>query len=669
MPHHPLDCVLHHLRRTALGEAAGDRTDAQLLDAFVRRRDECAFELLLRRHAALVLGACRRVLRDRHEAEDAFQATFLVFVRKAGTISKHGSVAGWLHRVAIRVAQRARARSAKQAHQPFPDDDFPARAGPDEVLWRDLRPVLDEEVDRLPEKIRRPFVLCYLEGITNEQAARQIGCPQGTILSRLGRGRERLRQRLARRGIVLSSSALAPQLISQASDAAVPAALIGATTRAGLEFAAGATAASLVAAAPAAWTEGVLRAMFMTRMKIAGVIALAALLAATGAGLLTGSLRAQPRASGQEKSATAERRERGEVRRPGAQRDVRGVVEAVDAEKGTFDVNVGFGRLEPAKRTFLLGKNTEIGINRGSGRFVRGAIRTGKRTDLVPGVVVQLHLAPDEKTVEYLVAEGPMVHGTIKAVDAGNHTLTLTWSVPSRERGEAPQQEEKTYTVDAKTEIGTDDGLGRLFSLKAVKLAELPVGAHAALHLSIDLKHVQTVVAEGATVSGKVKSVDADKKQITLTTRAGRGDEGAEEKTYDVTSDAEVLLDDGKGRYFSVREGKLGDIPAESMVVLRLTPDQQKAVIVRAEGPSISGAIKAVDADKHTITVLTGRNRDGTPAEEKTLPVAKDARIIIDGKESKLADVKADENGHPAGLKLSLDQKVVHTIWVGERRR
>src|SRR5262249_37473804 len=163
--------------------------------------------------------------------------------------------------------------------------------------------------------------------------------------------------------------------------------------------------------------------------------------------------------------------------------------------------------------------------------------------------------------------------------------------------------------VTPKTEIGADDGLGRLFALKAVKLADLPVGANATLKLSVDGKQVQTVVAEGSSAGGTVKSVDANKKQITLTTREARRDNAGEEKTFDVAGEAEIVFDDGRGRLFSAKEGTLADVPAGSVVALRLTPDQRTALIVRAEGPNVSGAVKGVDAAKGTITLVTRRGR------------------------------------------------------------
>jgi RNA polymerase sigma factor (sigma-70 family) len=665
----PLEGVLHHLRRAVTGAQAGDPTDAQLLDDFLRRRDERAFELLVWRHAAMVFAACRRVLHDRHEAEDAFQATFLVFVRKAGSISKRDSVGSWLHRVAFRIAQRARSRAARRPG-PLPGEDVPGRTSPDEVLWRDLRPVLEEEVNRLPEKYRRPFVLCYLEGNTNDQAARQLGCPKGTILSRLVRGRERLRARLARRGVALSGSVLAAMLISRAAEAAAPAALVSAAVKAAIPFAAGTAAASLVSARPAAWTEGVLKAMFMTKLKITAAVALVLTLAATGAGLLAPPLLAEPRAALQDRPPADGRRERGDGRAAPLP-EVRGVVKAVDVNKGTITVDTADGRREIVEKTFAVSKTAEVAVGSGLGRGGRGTFREGKLADLAPGAMVVLQLDAEQKTVESIAAEGPTVRGVIKAVDADKKTVTLTMpGHQARGRGEeAPPPEEKTYTLGPKTEIGVDDGQGRLFSLKPVKLVDLPVGAIATLKLSVNGQQVQTLVAEGSTASGTVKAVDAGKKQVTLTTRAGRGDAGSEEKVFDLSPEAAILIDDGKSRRFSVKEGKLEDVPVGALVALKLAPDQKTATTLLAEGPSVQGAVKAVDAGKRTITLVTARTRDGSPAEEKTYAVARDARILMDAKESKLADVKVDENGPPVSLKLSLDQKAVQSITVGGGRR
>src|SRR5262245_53862403 len=178
MANAPLGKVIRQLRQSLDHE--GGLSDAELLERVVSQRDTAAFEVLVWRHGALVLGVCRRLLRHEQDAEDAFQAAFLILLRKAGSIGKRQSLGSWLYKVAYRVSLRARAR--RRARREQPGGDVPAREATPELIWRDLRPVLDEEVDGLPEKYRTPFILCYLEGLTNEEAGRQIGCPRGTVL-------------------------------------------------------------------------------------------------------------------------------------------------------------------------------------------------------------------------------------------------------------------------------------------------------------------------------------------------------------------------------------------------------------------------------------------------------------------------------------------------------
>jgi RNA polymerase sigma factor (sigma-70 family) len=179
--------------------------DVRLLERFLAERDETAFEVLVWRHGPMVLRLCRGILGDAHEAEDAFQATFLKLARKAGSIGKQASLAGWLHTVATRVALRARARRAARAGRERCLDDQSAVGPCDDptagLAREELRRLLDGEVRRLPEKHRAVFTLCHLEGKTNEEAAEQLGCPKGTVLSRLSRARERLRRRLSQRGL------------------------------------------------------------------------------------------------------------------------------------------------------------------------------------------------------------------------------------------------------------------------------------------------------------------------------------------------------------------------------------------------------------------------------------------------------------------------------------
>jgi RNA polymerase sigma factor (sigma-70 family) len=279
MAHEPLRTVLHHLRRLGGVPDGSGVGDAQLVERFVRSRDEAAFELLVRRHERLVLNVCRRVLPDSHDAEDAFQATFLVLVRKAASIGKRDSVAGWLYRVAYRVALRARSRSACRAAREKPADlaALPAPEVPD-AAWRELRPLLDQEVGHLPEKYRVPVVLCYLESRTYDEAARELGCSRGTVSTRLTRARELLRRRLARRGLTLSGALLAALLVERSASAAAPAGLAEAAMRA--------ATTGVVPAQVLSLTQGALQAMFVTKLKTLAGAVLAVAIVGAGTGVL-----------------------------------------------------------------------------------------------------------------------------------------------------------------------------------------------------------------------------------------------------------------------------------------------------------------------------------------------------------------------------------------------
>jgi RNA polymerase sigma factor (sigma-70 family) len=272
-----------------VGPPAG-APDADLLARFALDRDEAAFELLLRRHGPMVLGVCRRVLADPNDADDAFQAVFLVLARKAGSIARAEVVAAWLHRVARRAALRVRAARLKQTGRTAPGVEVvpapPERDSHLGELWR----VLDEEVGLLPARHRTAFVLCCLEGKTGEEAARLLGCPPGTVSSRLTRARERLRDRLARRGF--APAVVAAALTGDALAAVLPARLVDAALTAALPFAAGPLTAG-PPARPAAVAEGVLRAMTLTKIRLTALLFLVTGLLAAGAAL-AGSAIADP---------------------------------------------------------------------------------------------------------------------------------------------------------------------------------------------------------------------------------------------------------------------------------------------------------------------------------------------------------------------------------------
>ncbi|OAI47864.1 hypothetical protein AYO44_08775 [Planctomycetaceae bacterium SCGC AG-212-F19] len=281
--------IVRYLHRAASPPEAAERTDGQLLDRFVVHHDSAAFESLMRRHGPLVWGVCRRLLRAEQDAEDAFQATFLILLRKAPALDRRPSLGAWLYGVAYRVAGnalKARAVAARHRASQTPVTDMP-QPEPHDTTWHELRPVLDEELHQLPEKYRVPLVLCCLEGKTNEQAARELGWPCGSMSRRLARGRELLRRRLVRRGVVLSAVALTTLLAEHAAPAA-PLPLVSGTLHVAqtLMQSGQATTTGVASASVSSLTEGVLKTMYLAKLKLIGFSAAACLAAAVSGTVL-----------------------------------------------------------------------------------------------------------------------------------------------------------------------------------------------------------------------------------------------------------------------------------------------------------------------------------------------------------------------------------------------
>jgi RNA polymerase sigma factor (sigma-70 family) len=281
MPGGQLDSV-SRLSRLLADE---DKSDAQLLERFVRHHDEEAFRSLVRRHGPMVLGTCRRILRREEDAEDAFQGTFLVLARKAAAIRNHVAVGSWLHGVAARLALRLRSEAARRRAREQQLFEVAVQDPLPDLVWRDLRPVLDEVIAGLPRKYHDVFVLCQLEGKTNLQAA-----PLGTVLSRLSRARELLRRRLSRRGVTLWAGLFLAVLTDKLNPAVLSGAQVQQTISAAMVFAAGKEAvAGMVSAHAVLLADGVLHAMFITRIRIA-LGALVLLLGMVGTGVYSGQV-------------------------------------------------------------------------------------------------------------------------------------------------------------------------------------------------------------------------------------------------------------------------------------------------------------------------------------------------------------------------------------------
>jgi RNA polymerase sigma factor (sigma-70 family) len=274
--------ALQHLRKVLFAQDGAGLSDGQLLDRFIEQRDEDAAAALVRRHGRMVWGVCRRVLGNHHDAEDAFQATFLVLVRRAAVIAPREMVGNWLYGVAYQTALKARATLTKRRIRERQVAALPEIEGESRHIQRELQVLLDQELSRLPSIYRIVILLCDLEGRTRREAAQQLGVPPGTIAARLTRGRALLAERLTRHGLAISGGALVAALSEQAA-ACQPMKAVSSTIKAVSSFAAGQASTGMISAQVAAITEGMVKAMFLSKVKLAtGIVLVLAVTAAGG---------------------------------------------------------------------------------------------------------------------------------------------------------------------------------------------------------------------------------------------------------------------------------------------------------------------------------------------------------------------------------------------------
>jgi RNA polymerase sigma factor (sigma-70 family) len=281
--------ILHLIRRVVEAHGLKDLADQELLRRFLTDRDKEAFNALLRRHGSMVLDVCRNVLGNEQDAEDAFQATFLVLAQKAGAIRKSASVGSWLYGVAYRTASQARLRLVRRQRHEAACPRRNEALQPDDLSWREVQQLLHAELNRLPERYRAPLVHCYLEGKSQEEAARLLGVSRGTLQKRLDGGRASLRIRLVRQGLGPAAALAASAWPSAEASALVPSVLMDSTVKAAALIGTGGAGKGLISPKVLALTEGVLKAMFLTKLKLISAVVMTVLV---GTGLAGWSYRA-----------------------------------------------------------------------------------------------------------------------------------------------------------------------------------------------------------------------------------------------------------------------------------------------------------------------------------------------------------------------------------------
>jgi RNA polymerase sigma factor (sigma-70 family) len=623
MPTGQSSTILPPLRRALLLRDRAGLSDGRLLGSFVERQDEAAFEALVRRHGPMVLGVCRRVLASAHDAD----AAFLGLARKAASVAPRELVCNWLYGVARRTALCARAAQRRRRAREKQVKAMPHPTVEPDAAWQELPALLDHELGRLPALYRAPVVLCDLEGRSRKEAARRLGVPEGTLSSRLATARRLLAARLARRGLALSGGALATVLATKAA-AGVPPTLGVSTVKAATAFAAG-SAAGVASAKVVALAGGALKAMSMSKLTTAMLVVLVASALGTGtAWFAHQALAGKP----PDKAVTDEGKK--------AVAEVKAVIKAVDPRGGTLTVHPGKELSE--EKVFRLARGARVFLDDGTGD--RLGFQEGKLADLAEGTPVILRLDEGEKVVR-LWAEGPTVQGVLKSADAARGTVTATVQL-----NKGAPAEDRTFAVARTAKLSQEDGKGKDGTPKEKGLADLPAGAVVFLRLSADRKVVGSIRAEGQTVPGVVKAVDAGRGRVTVTVQA-KG-EPEEDRTFPLGKEAQVSIADGKKK--DKEPGRLADVPVGATVTVRLSVDQTAVVTLQAEGATVHGEVTAVDAARHTITLRHKGEAD------RTYPVSKGVAVLLDGKGGKkLADVPVEA---AVEMKLLVDQKTVSEI-------
>lgn len=395
--------AIQHLCGVVLLQDPVGPTEGELLGRFVEQRDETAFAALVRRHGSMVWGVCRRILTNHQDAEDAFQATFLVLARKAAVVVPRAMVANWLYGVAHQAALHAARTAARRKERERQVTSMPEPAVTDNDAWADLQPILDQELSRLPDKYRAVVVLCDLEGKGRKEAARQLGCPQGTVAGRLARARAMLAKRLTRRGVTLSSAALAVMLSQKAASGCAPGSILASAIKCASSLAAGQVASGTISANVAILTEKVLKNMLINKLRTVaiGLLVLAAF--ALGGGVLVHQATA-----GQEKPAPS-----GVL--PGAQgeRPSRAVPDEARKEAAQADAGQQAEKEEPAKLEGTW-KLTAYIPGAQANYFL---IKMGTRDAKTSAEVVVAKQFPGAKVKEFRV-EGRTIHFTVDSTEA-----------------------------------------------------------------------------------------------------------------------------------------------------------------------------------------------------------------------------------------------------------
>lgn len=526
-----------------------ESTDRELLGLFLAG-DEAAFAELVRRHEGLVISVCQRVLRQSTDAEDAFQATFLVLARKAGSVNWQDSIAGWLHLTARRTALKLRAMSVqrrdveRQAARRHSDAFGTDAANPaDQVAIRELGEILDVELACLPARFREVILLSQIEGLTRDEVAQRLGISVTAVKDRLERGREQLRSRLLRRGITLTSAVLAAWLVPGTTQAAGSTALVAATSQATGAFVTGSLAAGTSPTA-AMLAQGVLKMMGFEKLKHVTLWFVSFL---TVGGLAFGILRDDP----------------------------------TRFEKGLCGHVIAVNAGQPSTVTIAMEESgTLLNLDVSKQVKIWTAFEAGQFGDLRKGQFVSLRLGNDHRTVNEIHIQGQLREASIKSVERSGKLVVVE---DDDEDGAGGQPREVKLAPDAILRIG---------GLRASR-ADLKPGMQVPLEFGRDGKLVNVIeaeAAEGTLIDGELLEVDTNDNKLLLY-REECDDGQPTRQSFTISAEAIITLD-GK-------PAKLVDLQRGSSVKLRLSNDGRELRAISALTPEAEDNAPETDDPSH----------------------------------------------------------------------
>jgi RNA polymerase sigma factor (sigma-70 family) len=621
-----LSGVLNNLRRVALWRDADRLSDAELLDRFITHRAESGFEGLLRRHGPMVFGVCRRVLANAQDAEDAFQATFLVLARKAATVWPREMVGNWLYGVAYRTARKARSMIAKRQAREKQVPEMPEAAARPEAAWSDLRPRIDQELNRLADKYRVPVVLCDLEGKSQRDAARQLGWPEGTLMTRLARARRMLARRLSRQGIALSAGALATLLAHNAASASPPLTLTSSTAKAAAGVAAG-QAATAVSAKAAALAEGVIAAMFVAKIKSAALVLFVVAVLGSGVGFCAqGGLAGGPSASRQ---GTGDRQFTAFVEQErGREGSITGKIVGVakDGKSITLETPPVERGGEPVKQTIKLNDKTEqkfFGVGPGGARLTEGMPARVWTGEGLKDVATKMQIGA---RANYL---GPDIRGKVTSVSKDGATL----SIETGRRGGSGKTVEVKLTINTVlTYSGVEQG-GTKPTVGYTADVWYKRGdntAAAAIHFHAAGNGARPDRGDGQTgVSGRLTAIANGGKLITVEKPPQERGGQAEQVEIKLTDKTRIFynnippdgakLTEGSAVRVSLAEGS-----KDTAAAVTQTPPRGQ---VKELYKSVHGKVVSVAKDGTSVT-LEGPPQRAQPAEQWTIKITNQTRVI-----------------------------------------